>query len=126
MRRFLAKKTITIGVVVFVIVAGWWWRGQQARAKVLQNRWVVTVEKQDVVDSLTVSGKVTARRLAQLNFPVSGKLAFVRVEEGDEVTKGEWLMGLDTGDLKASETKAWYSYLAADANAKELDPLQWQ
>jgi HlyD family secretion protein len=48
-------------------------------------------------------------------------LGFVNVGEGDHVKAGEWLMGLNTGDLDAAAQAAYYRYLAADANAKQIE-----
>ena len=108
--------------MVLIIGLGlWWWRGQSAKKQAEAEKRVVEVQKKDVVRTLSTSGKVEAKKKAVLNFSVSGKLGFVRVEEGDTVTKGEWLMGVDIGDLQIAERTAYYTYLAADANAHEVE-----
>lgn len=121
MRKWLTRRNLIILGVGVVLMGGWWWRGQAAKRRAAEQVKVVTVERKDVVATLTVSGKVEAKKKAILNFPASGKLGFVRVSEGDEVQKGAWLMGEDLADLQAAQTRAYYGYLAADANAKQVE-----
>jgi len=121
MRKFLTRRNIIVVIVIAAVVGIWWVRSNAAKQRAQAETRVVEVQRKDVTEALSVSGKVTADKIAILNFPVSGKLAFVRASEGKEVTAGAWLMGLDTGDLKSAETNAWYVYLAADANAKEIE-----
>jgi multidrug efflux pump subunit AcrA (membrane-fusion protein) len=120
MRKLITKRNIFV-VLLIVGVGLWWWKGQETKKKEKSERKIVSVVRKDLVETLSVSGKVRAEKQAELNFQSGGKLAMVRVKSGEKVERGEWLMGLDTGDLKAIETKAWYSYLAADANAKEVE-----
>lgn len=120
MRKFLTRRNIVIALIV--LVGGWWWwNGQRTKSKLLAERKVVEVSRGDVALSVTVSGEVKAEKQAILNFPSSGKLAYVNVREGDRVKRYQSLVGMDTGDLKAAETAAYYNYLAADANAKEVE-----
>src|SRR3989344_2293038 len=121
MRKFLTRRNVVIGAIVLAVIGIWWWRGRAAKRLAAEQVKVVAVERKDVVETLTVSGKVEAKKKAILNFPVPGKLGFVRVSEGDEVQKGAWLMGEDLADLQAAQTRAYYSYLAADANAKQVE-----
>lgn len=78
----------------------------------------VAVTRKDVVAQIGASGKIVADKMATLNFPISGKLAFVNVIAGDKVGAYQTMAGMDVADLDTSVTKAWYSYLAYDAAAK--------
>lgn len=78
----------------------------------------VAVTRKDVVSQIGASGKIVAGKMVTLNFPISGKLAFVNVAAGDKVTAYQTMAGMDVADLDTSVTKAWYSYLAYDAAAK--------
>ncbi len=122
MKKWINKRNIAILVVV-VLVGGWWYIGNQKTKNKKLTTKVVVVEKKDVVQTLTLSGKIKAEKMAELKFLTSGRLSFLRVKSGDSVKNGEWLAGLDTGDLQAAVTKAWYAYLTADANAKEVEDL---
>lgn len=79
------------------------------------------VKKMDLKETLSFSGGVDADEKATMVFQTAGKLAFVKVKEGDEVKKGQVLAGLDTGDLAAAEKSAFYKYLAADVHAKYIE-----
>lgn len=81
----------------------------------------LVVEKEDLVNSLTLSGSVDADEKSTMVFQTAGKLSFVKVKEGDSVKKGQLLAGLDTGELWAAERAAYYRYLAADAHAKYIE-----
>jgi len=71
----------------------------------------VAVTRKDVVAQIGASGKIVADKMATLNFPISGKLAFVNVIAGDKVTAYKTMAGMDVADLDTSVTKAWYSYV---------------
>lgn len=79
------------------------------------------VKKTSFEESITASGQIKSHQEATLNFPDSGKLAWIRVKEGDKVRKWQGVMGMDARDLNARMTAAYYDYLAADANAKEIE-----
>ncbi len=79
------------------------------------------VKRQDLTESLTLSGEIDAEEKSTMTFQTTGKLSFIKVKEGDEVKKGQLLAGLDTGDLWAAERAAYYKYLAADAHAKYIE-----
>ena len=108
---------------IFLAVIGFFWRRNQAQKVKDRSVKTVQVERKDVVQTLTLSGKIAAEREAKLRFLSSGKVGYVKVKEGDIVKKGQALMGMDQRDLAAAETAAYYSYVAADANAKEAEDL---
>jgi len=120
MKKWLTKKNIILLVAVLVVGGGWLIRKQNQSRKDIAVK-EVTVEKKDITSVLTVSGKIVADKQVSLNFQTMGKLGFVRAKVGDEVKMGVVIAGLDTGDLDAAVTKAYYSYLAADANAKYVE-----
>lgn len=79
------------------------------------------VKKTDLVETLVFSGGIDAQVKAKMVFQNTGKLSFIKVKEGDVVKKGAWLAGLDMGDFDQAVSSAWYKYLAADANAKQIE-----
>lgn len=121
MRKFLTKRNIIIAIIVLAGLGIWQWRKAAAAAKARAAVKVVQVIRKDIESTLSVSGKIVSDKQSTLNFPVSGKLAFVGVAEGDTVFAGQALVGLDTGDLAAAEQAAYYKYVAADANAKQVE-----
>ena len=116
MKRFLKKRYILL--LIAVVALGFGWRNRSKPAAEVKT---ATVVRKDLVSNLVVSGKIDAERKATLTFGSGGKLAFVTVQAGQEVKAGQWLAGLDLGDLQAAERAAHYNYLAADANAKYVE-----
>lgn len=107
--------------MILLVGGGYVWNRQQ-KLKIENGQLkIVEAQRKNIVESITVSGKIAAEKQATLTFPAAGKLSYVNVKPGDSVKAGQWMAALDTGDLQAAVTKAWYSYLAADANAKEVE-----
>jgi RND family efflux transporter MFP subunit len=118
MKRWVNKRNGIILLVVILLV-GWWWMGRKNPDT--QELKTAEVKMGDVKQILTASGKIQAEKMATLNFNATGKLAFIRVRVGDGVAAGQVMAGMDIGDLKAAEQAAYYKYIAADANAKEVE-----
>jgi HlyD family secretion protein len=117
----LTKRNIIIAVIIVAVVGIWRWRAAAAAQKAKAEIKIATVVRKDLESALSVSGKIVSDKTATLTFPVPGKLAFVGAQEGEIVTVGKALLGLNTGDLAAAAQAAYYQYLAADANAKQVE-----
>ena len=118
MKRRLTRRNLIVVVILLAVGGGWWWKSHQQAKKPVKT---YTVTRQDVKQVIVASGSIVADRQATLRFPAVGKLAYVKVHEGDKVWQGQALAGMDTADLAAVETTAWYRYQAADANAKQIE-----
>ncbi len=105
-------------VLILVIFLGIRLLGGNSNAK---NNKPYIVKKVDLKNTLSFSGSVDANDKAALTFLSPGKIAFIHVKNGDIVKKGEAIAGLDMGDLDQAVSAAWYKYLAADANAKQIE-----
>ncbi len=70
-----------------------------------------TVKRQNLTQSLTLSGAVDAEEKAALRFQTSGRLAWVGVKEGEAVAKYQSLASLDQRDVKAALQKKLNTYL---------------
>lgn len=57
---------------------------------------VVTVNKQSIVETVPLTGTITSERTSALSPRVSGLVATVNVDAGDEVNQGDTLIQLDT------------------------------
>ncbi len=120
MRKYLTRRNVIIAIVV-VFILGWWWNGRRAADKKNGSVKTTEVTRGKVVSYLSVSGQVKADQQAVLNFPAPGKLSYIGVKEGDLVKSGKLLASLDLGDLQTAWNRAYYQYLAADANAKLVE-----
>ena len=110
-RRWFFFVLITLLVVGGVIINN----ARKAKGQIL------TVEKTSLIETVSFSGYIDATEKSTMVFQTAGKLAFIKVKDGDVVKKGQLLAGLDTGELWAAERAAYYKYLAADANAKYVE-----
>lgn len=120
MRNIFKNKWVWVAVII-VMFGVWRWRVGANRTTNGTKERVVMAEKREVFSTLTISGEIKAEKQAILNFPISGKLAYISVKNGDSVKKGQVLASLDLGDLEANQTKAYYAYLSADAYAKKIE-----
>lgn len=116
MKWITLKRAVIFALILLVGFVGWRWQVGKNKAK--ETIKTVVVTRKDVVSQIGASGKIVADKMATLNFPISGKLAFVNVIAGDKVTAYQTMAGMNVADLDTSVTKAWYSYLAYDAAAK--------
>ena len=119
MRKWMTRRNVVLLGVILLLLGGWWYQNKsKSKSKELR---IEEVTRGTIEEVVSVSGEVEAEKKAVLNFPLAGKLGYVRVSEGERVAKGQALMGLDSRDVGAAEVAAYYKYLAADANAKEVE-----
>ncbi len=119
-KRALTRRNIII-LIVLVLVGVGIWRWQAGKAASTKPQTTYTVTKGDITEVVLASGKVTATKVVTLNFPAAGKLAYVNVKPGDEVTQYQALAGMDTSQLDIVVRDNYYRYLAAEANAKLIE-----
>jgi len=72
---------------------------------------------------LTASGYVVARRQAVVSAKIQGRLEDLRVEEGDEVKKGDILARLESFDFEAAVVRARAAVQRAEADLAEQERL---
>lgn len=113
---------IALAAVVAVIAAGGAWfalgRGTTwvVKTAVAQPLTTVSVASSSVLDA---SGYVTARRQATVSAKVTGRVAEVRIEEGQRVEEGEVLARLDPVDAQAQLSESRAQLEAARAQLAE-------
>jgi len=64
------------------------------------------IGRRDLVQIVTASGNIRARRSVDISSDVSGKVDTVAVEEGDDVKAGQVLLRLDPAQYEASRSRA--------------------
>jgi multidrug efflux pump subunit AcrA (membrane-fusion protein) len=72
---------------------------------------------------LTASGYVVARRKAVVSAKIQGRLADLRVEEGDRVREGELIARLESSDYQAQVQRAQALLQRAEADLNENERL---
>jgi RND family efflux transporter MFP subunit len=126
-RALRASATLALVAVVFV-AAVWWWttRGSGGHQ--------VTVALVEIVGGgagqtvgITANGYVVARTKASVASRISGRLAYLGVEEGSTVRRGEIIARLENDDyravvaqVQADERRAEAALLEAEARRDQL------
>ncbi|KXK09563.1 MAG: putative efflux pump membrane fusion protein [Microgenomates bacterium OLB23] len=103
MSRFLSfvkkHKFIVAGAVTLLIIGGLYYRNEKAK-QAEQLRKSAQVERSTLKESIILSGEVKAKENTTLHFQTAGRLAGLKVREGDVVKKGQLVAFLDQRDLK--------------------------
>lgn len=108
MIKFFKKRWYLV-LIVILIAAFIYYRNTQATAAAnKENSYIV--KRQNLKDTLTLSGQIDADEKAALKFQTSGRLAWVGVKEGDYVKKYQTIASLDQSDLKNRLTKYLNTY----------------
>lgn len=126
----LLKKILSFWWIflIFAAIGGYWfWKSEETKKSDLKNK-SYAVTRQDLVDSLTVSGAIDATEKATLRFQTSGKLSWLGVKEGDMVKKFQVVASLDQADLKnrMSQLLNTYAKTRWDFEQTNQDNKDWQ
>jgi macrolide-specific efflux system membrane fusion protein len=98
---FTRKKIIWATIIVASAFSLWYFFGRGP--KVVYDSYSVT--RQNINDTLELSGKVTAENSATLRFLAGGLVTYVGAHEGDTVKKWQTLASLDTRQLQNTLTE---------------------
>lgn len=109
-KKFKNKKTILL-IFVFIIVYIFITRGA-ADTKLIETS-KAHIDKIEL--EVFAIGKIESINNSSLNFPVSGKVVWVNVQEGDIVKKGQVIASLDKEIFEIALRQAQQSVVAAEA-----------
>jgi len=99
MKNFI-KKRWYVFLAIFVIVAIFFITKQNVSKANGNKSTIYKIKRQNLVETLSLSGSVDAEERVVLRFQTSGKLTWVGVKEGDYVKKYQGIASLDQRDLK--------------------------
>ncbi len=91
-RNHLSKKKLLIGLVILIAACGLIFFLLQKGSKDITT---TTVKRSNLESELVLSGEMDANEKVKLQFPLSGKVTWVGVKEGDTIQKGQGLASLD-------------------------------
>jgi len=77
------------------------------------------IARHDLVEIVTASGNIRARRAVDISSDVSAKVSQLLVEEGDNVTGGQVLLRLDPAQYQAGVARSEAALLQAQANESQ-------
>src|SRR5476651_2035437 len=78
-----------------------------------------TVQKRDLVASVTASGQVRPHTKVDLSSDISGKIVRLAVKEGQMVTKGQFLLQIDAQQAEAAVQRMEAGLAAARAQQSQ-------
>ncbi len=64
------------------------------------------VSRRDLVSAVTASGKIEPRTSVDVSADITGRIIRIAVEEGDRVTKGQFLLQIDPAQYQAAVSRA--------------------
>lgn len=95
---FLKKRWKLLLLIALVILAGFWYL--QKRASQQPKLTFINPTREDLVVSVTVSGRVDAKEKARLRFAAGGKVVYLGAKEGDSVKKWQTIATIDRAALQ--------------------------
>ena len=110
-----------LGLALLAALGGWWWRSDQARPVQVATLARSTLANNAPASVLEATGYVTARRQATVSSKITGRVAEVRIEEGQQVAAGEVLAQLDATDAQAALALANAEVAAARSQLNDLE-----
>ncbi len=115
------RTKVFIGIAVVVVF------GSAATLSVLKGRSrgievrMEEVARRDLVQIVTASGNIRARRLVELSSDISAKVSQLLVEEGDDVQQGDVLLRLDPAQYQAGVARAEATLSQARASQAQME-----
>src|SRR6476619_4523857 len=114
------NKKILIGIAVVVllgaVVAANFWFQQDSSLAVT----VETVRARDLEAIVSASGKIQPKRLVNMSADTSGRVVDLAVNEGDRVTRGQFLLQIDPKSLRTRVDSGAASLEAAESSLDQL------
>lgn len=113
---FVKKHLFLAGVLLVIVFIGiLFFAGRNQKP----SYEIVNASSQDLVQTVSVTGKVRPAEAVDLAFERGGRINYVYVNVGDKVRAGAPLVGLENSELAAQ-------ILQAEAKVQELDPSRVQ
>src|SRR3989344_1098429 len=117
-------RKIRFVIIGFILILAAWFMIARIQSTKAQAAKIETakISQKDLVDQVSASGQISAKRLVNLSFQSGGHLAWVGVKEGDTVVAYQAIASLDTRSLKKTLEKSLRDY-SKTRNTFEEDRL---
>jgi HlyD family secretion protein len=110
-------------VLVIVLIGGL--SAAKGRNKATEVR-MENVERRDLVASVTASGQVQPHTKVDLASDITGRIVRLSVKEGDQVTKGQFLLEIDPSQYRAAAERAAAAVAASRSASATARPTLLQ
>jgi HlyD family secretion protein len=116
----MKRRTVVIlGVVILIGAAGggttWWLRREKLPVVTTE-----TIRTRDLEAVVSASGKIQPKRLVNISADTSGRVVNLAVNEGDRVSRGQFLLQIDPKSLRSRVEGGTASLQAAEASLEQL------
>lgn len=109
------RNKVLIGIAVVVLLgAAAAMSLRQGNDRGLEVR-VEAIDRQDLVEIVTASGNIRARRTVDISSDVSARVEELMIDEGDDVVEGQILLRLEQDQLQAALSRAEATLAQAEA-----------
>jgi len=105
----IKRKFIILGLIVLVIAGNFYYQNKK-KTDAAKLEKTTTVQRGELKESMILSGEIKAKENTILHFQTGGRLAGIKVHEGDVVNKGQLIAFLDQRDLKKRLSKELNDY----------------
>ena len=117
---WLKKPAVIIGLVVVIIIAGYFVFRSRTTSTTTTKTNTTKVTKGDLTVLVSGSSNIVAESNVTLNFQSTGIIDAILVKEGDNVKKGQQLATIDARDLQYQVASAEAAYKSAQAKLSQL------
>ena len=114
------KKKIIIGLGIVVVLGGVAFANFKFKRTTGLTVNVEAVRKRKLDAIVSASGKIQPKRFVNISADTSGRVTDLAVNEGDRVTKGQFLLQIDPRNLKTRVQSGEASLGAARSSAEQL------
>lgn len=115
--RLNKKRIIIVAILVIVAILGFnFFAGPKT-----QTMQFTQVKKEDITSTVSSSGILTGKEIADLKFKSGGKLAYINVKAGDTVKAYQTIAGLDTTLLAIDLQQAQNTLRDKQASAEKVE-----
>ena len=99
------KIGLTVGAVLLVAGGVIAWRINEKKNAGTEVR-MEQVARRDLVAAVTASGKIEPKTSVDISADITGRIVRIAVQEGDVVTRGQFLLQIDPAEYQAAVTRA--------------------
>ncbi len=120
------KQKIVSGILTISLITGFVWRQTHQPASNQAPTQTATVERGDLITTLTLSGTVEQSNLISVFTKASGVVSQVYVTDGQTVAQGDKLAEITLDSQgQTNQAQAWASYLSSKKNAESSIATQY-
>lgn len=110
-------------LIFILIFFGLFFQNKEKNKQVKEE--LYKIKKENLKETLTLSGEIDAEEKATLKFQTSGRLVWVGVKEGDFVKKYQTIASLDQRDLKNRLNKYLNTYASTRNSFEQTKDDNW-